>query len=205
MKPQDLRPEILALANDPGQDRLTDAILVPYFNAAIRKIVLLAPLSHTVTDAFQLGAGVKQSAPAGTVAMIDVHRNMGTNGTTPGQPITRVNKSDLDLFDPTWTQAQAQQDVDHWAYNPDQDKKTFYVTPPQPSASRNYVEATRATFPSLLTAIGDTLPLADEYSEAIKNFVLAEAWGAETEEGSAAKANDYRKAGMLALGISPGR
>jgi len=155
---------------DEGYDRWEDTDLLKYLNSGERQLIYFKPTSYTISTPFQLVAGTAQSLPAGSVELIDITRNMGTDGATPGASIFRVDPKDLDETMPDWRSDTAAAVVIHFMFDPN-DRKAFEVYPKQPAAGQGYIEAIRSTIPTPIAAVDDAINLSDEYSEPLKNYM----------------------------------
>ena len=65
--------------------RWTRAELLSWLNDGMRQIVLIQPSASSTTDVIALQAGTRQYIPADGWLLLNIYRNMGTNGTTPGR------------------------------------------------------------------------------------------------------------------------
>lgn len=138
---------------DQNNTRWTDPVKFGYVNDGQRLAVLYKPDINVVIDSYQLVEGTKQTLPDGTnsfqnpsaatlqecVALLDIIRNMGTAGTTPGGAIDPVDLQYLNAFNTDWHAETAAAAVQSYAFD-ERYPKNFYVYPPQPAASQGYVE-----------------------------------------------------------------
>jgi len=145
-----------------------------YINAGERQMVYLKPSSYTLDTPFQLVEGILQSLPTGGIELIDIPRNMGTDGLTPGASIFKTNPKDLDDTIPGWRSTTAAATVVHFMFDPN-DRKKFHVYPPQPAVSMGYVQAVYSAVPPVITKSGDSyavaINLSDEYAEPLKSYM----------------------------------
>lgn len=115
-----------------------------WLNDATRSIVLVRPDSGSSTESFPLVAGTRQTLGAGMLRLLDVTRNMGADGATPGRAVRFVEdeaKSDADL---DWHIAPNGTVVKEVIYNDKKDPSTFFVSPP---ALGRYIEVTVSKAP----------------------------------------------------------
>lgn len=160
---------------DTGNNTWGETELLGHLNDAIEKICVLKPDAYVVTAPVQLVAGAKQALPAGGTAVKEIIRNMGADGNTPGNAVTLVGRVEMNAALPGWMAAAASPTVIHWVYDPKDDLKTFYVYPPQPGTGMGYVEMRHGAVPAAI-AIGGTIPIDDNYENAIMLFILHRAW-----------------------------
>lgn len=183
-----------ALLSDTSNDRWSSAELLTYINDAEKEICMVKPDAYIVNVAYQLVAGSKQSIPDGTasyqdpssntiaagIQLLDITRNMGTDGATPGNIITIVEMEHLDMAYPGWHNETASATVIHYMFR-DTDPKRFYVYPKQPSASMGWIEIVMAAIPTEISAIGNAINLDDIYQNTILNFVMHKAFMKDAE------------------------
>jgi hypothetical protein len=169
------------LLQDTTNVRWTQNELLGWFNDGQRELVALKPNAYVKLDAVQLAAGTRQSLPSDGFELVDVVRNMGADGATPGRAIRQVSREILDAQNPDWHSATADAAVKHFTYsilNP----KTFYVYPPQPTSGRGYAEVVYFATPSDVT-VNATVTLDDIYVTALQNYVLYRAYLKDAEYG----------------------
>jgi hypothetical protein len=167
------------ILSDTTYIRWTQNELLAWLNDGQREIALFKPNAFTKNVAVVLVAGTKQSLPSDAISLVDIVRNMGTSGSTPGRAIRTVSREILDAQTPYWHSAAASTEVKQFSYTP-LDLKRFYVTPPQPTASQGYVEMVYLAYPTDATS-GSTITLDDIYVTALLNYILYRAYGKDSE------------------------
>jgi hypothetical protein len=191
------------LLSDADNVHWTVPEVVGYINDAQLELVAVRPDAASRTVAVQLIAGVKQALPTGGIFLLDVIRNMGTDGTTAGAAVRPTTMASLAAFLPSWAAATASAVVKHYMYSK-ADPLTFYVYPPQPATSRGYVEMLYAATPDAIpTATPSTnLSVADIYFPAIVAYVLFRCWSKDSEiAGNAQQAAAYYAQFQSILGV----
>lgn len=124
--------------------------LLRWLHDGQRDIVLLKPDAHTKSEAMVLAISeTKQNLPTGGIQLLDVVRNMGTGGSTPGRAVTRTERYILDAQRPNWNTETGSATVKHYMFD-ERNPKVFYVYPPQPAASPGYVEVVYSASPDPL-------------------------------------------------------
>lgn len=115
--------------------------MLRWLNSGQRQIVALRPDAGSVTAKMQLAAGTRQTIPAGGWRVLDLVRNAGVDGDTPGRAIRFVQREILDSQNPDWHSVapHPQAVVLHWTYD-DREPRTFYVYPKQPSTGRMQID-----------------------------------------------------------------
>jgi hypothetical protein len=129
----------------------------------------------------------KQAIPTGGVKFIAVLNNVSvSDALTKEGTVRRVEKDALDSYDPDWqydttikTLAGSSDFFDHYCHDP-RDKKAFYVYPP--ASGTAYALVQYSAIPTVVTAVGDTIPLDDEYLEAYHTYVTFRALTKESRD-----------------------
>lgn len=135
--------------------RYGDAYFIDGLNQAISVLYEMRPELFSVPVVEQLVAGSLQdiSGAHPQSKILNVTRNMGTDGTTVGDVVYPTMIGLMDAADPQWYQATASTTVVHWMPAPDSTHE-FYVWPPQPpngtgdTRTQGYVEQWIAEHPA---------------------------------------------------------
>lgn len=167
---------------DAGNVRWVRPDLFGWVNTGQREAVKLNPSLNAVTSVIQLVAGTKQSLATGSVALIDVVRNMGLNKTTPGVPVSIIERTELDLYQPTWHTGTANAVAQHYIYDP-RNPKQFYVYPRQPTGSnvQGSVEIVTGDAPADLADENQPITLDDTHEGTLLDYVLWRAFSKDAE------------------------
>lgn len=168
------------LIQDATNIRWPTTELIDWLNDGQREIVLLKPQASVKNESVQLTTGsTKQSIPAAGVMLIDVARNMGAAGSTPGDAIRVTSREVLDAQKPTWhSDANTDGKIKHYMFDP-RDPKTFYVYPKAP-ATAWYVELIYSASPTDCSA-GGAIQIDDIYANALLDYVLYRAYSKDAE------------------------
>ena len=158
--------------------RWTRAELLGWLNDGMRQIVVLQPSATSTTSAVKLVAGTRQTLPAGGWLLLQLYRNMGTSGTTPGRAIRIVSRELLDGFSPDWHSAAAKAEVRNYIYDT-QDQLAFYVYPP--NTGTQYIEMNYSVQPADLTAESQVIPIFDIFQSALVDYILYRACSKDAE------------------------
>lgn len=188
----------------PQYSRWTEIELVTYANFGQMAIAKYLPQAGSRVDAVRLQPGTRQdftkilaanilpgdgSAAADTfcMALLDIPRNMGINGTTPGRVIRPVDRETKDNNDPDWHLA-SKADVVVREFVSDRNlPKVCYVSPPVHAATAVWVEVAMLAEPKRITAGGEPgaeiyrydgasaalLGVNDQFVEDLHNYVVA--------------------------------
>ena len=132
---------------DPDHTRWSMAELLNYINDCQRDIVMRKPDAYTKSESTVLAISeCKQSLPSDAIMLLDISRNLGTDGSTLGRAITRIERPVMDQQWPDWQTDTGAAEVQHYMYD-EKDPLNFYVYPPQPAASPGYVELIYSAVP----------------------------------------------------------
>jgi len=176
---QSVVDKVQVILQDTTGVRWPDSELLDWLNDGQREIVLYKPNAFIKNLAVRMAGGTKQSLPADGVQLIDVVRNMGTNGTTPGRAVRITMREVLDSQLPDWHSETPSSVVKHYVYSL-LDPKNFYVYPPQPAAGQGYVELVYGASPTD-TTLGGTITLDDIYQNVLVDYILYRAYSKDTE------------------------
>lgn len=166
------------LLQDTDHTRWSVNDLVEYINEAQSAIVTIKPDANPATSVVQLVQGSKQSIPSDAISLLNVNRNMGADGLTPGEVVTRTSMEALSSLLPSWHTIQGEV-VQKYISEAD-NKNVFYVFPAQTS-SPSYIELIYSKRPGALTADTDLIELDDEYKSVIVNYVVYRAFSEEID------------------------
>lgn len=191
------RAETLLL--DTSNVRWPAAELLDWLNDGQRAIVAVRPDANAVTESVALVAGTKQSLPAEGYQLINVVRNMGTSGTSPGRAVRYAPMRLLNEQYPDWHTETATTTIEHFLTEP-RSPKTFYVYPPATASIQ--VEIVYSKAPTNVASLGATITLDDIYATSLLDYVLYRAYSKDGEvPGSAARAVAHFQAFEMGLGL----
>ena len=186
------------LLNDIGGIRWPYVERVNWLNDGQREVVMHKPEASAVNAPVQLAAGTKQAIPAIGVRLLDVVRNMGAAGTTPGRSIRIVEREIMDAQLPDWHNATAASTIKHFMFD-ERNPRNFYVYPPVTGAP--YVEMIYSSSPVDCT-LGGNISLDDIYGNVLLDYVLYRAHSKDAEyAANAQRAQAYYQLVASALGI----
>jgi len=163
---------------DQGNTRWTRPELLSYINLAQRQICVMSPGTNDKLAVIQLTAGTKQSIPADGWKLMDIIRNMGTTGTTPGRAVRLVSRDLVDSIYPNWHSSRANNVVQNYMVD-EEDKTSFHVYPP--NTGNGYVEISYAYTPANLTSEAQAIVINDIYEPVILDYVLYRAHSKDAE------------------------
>ena len=194
------------LKDDPSApEGWTKENLLNWYNLGASKTVALAPEANMIFESMRLATGVKQSIPASRIAIIDVTRNMGADGNTPGAGITKTDIRILTAYDRSWITATASATIKNWA---PESLTAFYVSPP--ADGNSYVEIKVAAVPTKVVYDAGGLwqnalvGVAERYVDAVFNWILFRAYQKDADyPGNDQRASTFHNEFLLACGITP--
>ncbi len=163
---------------DQGNIRWTRAELLSYLNLGQRQVCLLSPGTNDKSAVIRLVVGTKQSIPADGWKLLDVIRNMGTTGTTPGRAVRIVDRALVDSIYPNWHSKRPENTVQNYMVDVE-DKTAFHVYPP--NTGNGYVEVTYAYVPVNITSESGTIAINDIYEPALLDYVMYRAHSKDAE------------------------
>jgi hypothetical protein len=143
--------------------------LLDHLNAGQRAIAIAAPTTLATVAVMQCVAGSRQVIPSGGWLLLDVIRNMGTNGTTPGRSVRIISRRLLESYDPLWQTGTTSPTVQSYWYDI-QDQTGFFVYPPNTGAG--YIEINYSAQPNVLTSEAQTITVPDVVDSALVNYVM---------------------------------
>ncbi len=174
-----------------------DTYLLSWLNSGLKEIVIHKPNAYVVTAPLVLVAGTKQTIPAAGLMLIDIVRNMGTDGLTPGKVVVPLSRAALDGSNPAWHTATPVNVVNHFIFD-DRFPKSFYVYPPQPTSGFGSVELIYGATPTPLTTLSDTIVLDGVYENILVDYVAYRALGRESTDPSYVQSSQAHYAAFLA-------
>lgn len=189
----------------PAYTRWTEIELVQYINLGQMAIATYLPHAGARVDAVKLVPGTRQditkilaanikpsdgSVAADThgISVVDVVRNMGANGATPGTVLRRIDEYTKSTNDPEWHTRTAAKPTTFMSDG--KTPKTFYVSPGVPSAPDVWVELKWMASPADVPAGGAPesevykpdgastalLGIDDQFVDDLRHYVLAAAY-----------------------------
>ncbi len=179
IKVNDVVTRVGQLLQDTTHIRWPLAEKLQYITDAVREVCSYKPDACVKTSVVNLVAGTKQGIPADGTILIDIVRNMGVGGATPGTAPRAVTREILDAQLPGWHASTASAEVKHYTFDP-QNQRVFYVYPPQPAVSPGSLELVYAAEPAEAVE-GGSLGLDSTWLPAIVNYALYRCYSKDAE------------------------
>jgi hypothetical protein len=181
-------------------DRITwlEDALHEYLTTAEEQIVSIRPDSYSVVTTMQMVAGTKQSLPATALRLLDIKRNMGSDGLTPGRAVLVTDNDSLDLFEAGWNTAAQVAAIYNFIYD-ERTPNTFYVDPP--SDGNGHLEISVSQIPPQITSENQPLVVKDIYRNALIQWCMFRAYSIEVDSASSQqRAAKHEKSFYIMMG-----
>lgn len=159
------------LLTDTGNGNWTVPDLLGWLNSGQREIVVWKPNACTKNESVLMVAGSKQALPAAGLVLIDVIRNMGADGATPGNAVTGIGRDVLDTVLPGWHSSSSSAAAKKFVYDV-RDPKNYYLYPPQPANTTQRLEIIYSVTPVDLTSQTQAIAVDDIYEGCLINYIL---------------------------------
>lgn len=210
MKVSDITSRVRIILNDQDETRWINSELVRWINDAQKIVAMMRPDASVTIASTTLAAGTKQSLPTNGFRLLDVIRNLGSDGVTGGRAIRIVDRDVLDGQSPNWHSETQAATIKHFIY----DNRTpifYYVYPPAVAGTKIEVmysiSPTEIAYDStsaatIATSLATDLSVSDIYLDVVVNYVLFRAYSKDAEYASnATLANTYLSIVNSILGI----
>jgi hypothetical protein len=189
-----------AILNDANV-RWPTSELIDWLNDGQREVASIRPGASVTSGPITLTAGkTKHTLPVGAVELLEIKRNLGADGLTPGKVINYTKTEYLDALQPDWHAATPSTVIDQYCYDFERDPKHFYTYPPAHAVTTVQVEAVITVMPTDCV-LGGNINIGDEYTNALLDYVLYRAFDKNTEMSNVTRASGYYNAFLQRLGI----
>ena len=173
------------LLQDATSVRWPESELVGWLNDGQREIVLIRPDASVINSSMILSANsTKQSIPIAGIRLLDVVRNMGVDGATPGNVVRYVSREVLDAQIPTWHSDAGQVVIKHFCHDI-RDPKHFYVYPRPHASTVVQVELLYSSAPADCELPSVTpsavITLDDVYGNALLDYIMYRAFSKDAD------------------------
>lgn len=215
----------------PQYTRFAEKLMVQGLNNGHRAIAKYVPTACARLDAIKLAQGTRQqidkilaanivqldgttpSQPVYGTQLLDVVRNMGSDGLTPGPGIRKIDRDTLDALNPTWHSTTGAP-VRGIVFNP-ATPRVFYVSPGVPASPAVWVEVAYAAKPIPIPDGGapgseiygnaggsgstTTIQLDDVFADDLINYTVAWLSYQDSKNADPRKAERYGQMFMASL------
>ena len=179
--------------------RWSDDELIRWINDSRMAILTRRPQALAKIATVELVGGTKQGLPADGVQLLDIIRNMGMTGETPGRSIRRTDRQNIDDMDLYWHKGAQSAEISQFTYD-DRTPKTYFVQPPAKAGT--HIDISYAAIPAPVSAAGDELDIGLENMDAVVNYVCYRAKSKDSEYANAAEAAAFYGAFGDAIGVT---
>jgi hypothetical protein len=173
--------EVASQLNDNDHITWLEDKLLDYITTAEEAIILLRPDAYSNITTMLMASGAKQSLPSTALRLLDIKRNMGSDGATPGRVVHPCSADSIDLFAFDWNADTEEEVVKNFSY--DERTPTFFFVDP-PSDGVGHIEISVSRVPPEVTSVGQTLVLKDIYRNAIIQWCMFRAYSIEVDSAS---------------------
>jgi len=191
--------DIITPARDILNDanvRWTDAELLRWTSQGQKAIALLRPDATAQIKNLILVAGTRQTLSGSDIQLLDIIRNMGASGTTPGRPVSLVEREFLDT-QINWHTGTPAAYIRNFAYD-ERSPRDFWCYPPATAGIQ--VQATVSVEPAAVTALNNTLAIPSIFDSALMDFVLYRSFQKGATVGNQSRASVHLQSFGAALG-----
>ena len=187
MKASDVILSVAKTMNDLTYRRFTLDAHYAFLTEGLLQCVFIQPRANAKVVKFKLTSGnTFQNLPDDAVALIDIVRNLGADGQTPGAPIIIADRQALDGSDPKWHSTPGDGEVTNFVYD-DRSPNTFYVYPYVPNGSTAYVEMIYAPVPTTIVSMDQDLDIQELYRVVLVEYQLSKCFGLDVSSDSDAQ------------------
>lgn len=146
--PDTLIRDVQARLQDASGVVWAEADMFDYFNNALYVLMLARPHAFSAISSLLLTADANQQSITNAYMILDIIRNMGSDGSTPGKPISEIDRWQMDTISRAWYSQIGKTYVEHYMYEPEKSLSSFHVYPKTHATTPVYVEANLATYPT---------------------------------------------------------
>jgi hypothetical protein len=175
--------------------RWSEPEAIDWMNDGATEIVLRRPAARAITERVALAPGTFQRASEGAAQVMDVIRNIGSDG-LPGRTIRIADRQQIDDAKPEWHNMRAAP-TRHYMVD-ERSPTTFYVYPPAIDGAVVEMLVSKPA-PTVLSA-DDTLDMRPEFINAILNWMIYRAHTKDSEYSQGAVAALHYQAFTDAIG-----
>ena len=185
--------------SDATKIRWSDDELIRWINDSRMAILTRRPSACSKVANFTLLAGTQQAIPSDGVQLLDIIRNMGADGNTPGRAIRRTDRQNIDDHDLYWHTATQTAEISQFTYD-DRSTKTFFVSPPAIAGTK--ILGVYAAIPTAVSALADNIGFDLENMDAVVNYICYRAKSKDSQYANAGEAAAFYSAFNDALGVT---
>lgn len=214
MHASDIMSDAALLLLDEDFVRWPLSEIAGWIDRGVETIITVKPSAKSKTAVLTLVAGTKQTLPdeENIVQLLDIVRNMGADGATPGRMIRQTARSELDSNEPNWhnsAKVPYRSEVRQFVFDENL-PKTFWVYPGNDATGK--IESIVSYLPDSVVSrhTGDAsdistweivVDLDDQYRPALLDYVMWRALSKEDVAATFQKATAFFQSFQTALGV----
>jgi hypothetical protein len=192
------------ILQDIENDNWGEANLLNWYNLSQRKIVKDKADANAVIETVRLAVGTKQAIPSKGISLLDVRRNMGTDGETVGDAVTPGLLPIIRSFDLGWHTATAATPISNFIVD-SADKRTWYCYPPSNGAGFVELEFSQVPEAVVFDEAGDweskLVGVTEDYVHTLVNLILHWAYLKDSDyPGNERRSLTYLNMALMDLG-----
>lgn len=170
------------LLNDDSSVRWTTSEMLGWLTDGQREIAVDKPYLCSKIAVATLVAGVRQSLSALTDynLLLNVKRNIESDGVTAGRTVSIAAAETLDALNPDWHLGILYGTVVHYTFDPST-RAVFQVYPPAIAGTK--VELTYSYVPAAFTALADVIVVPDSLGTSLIDYLCYRALTKDAEFG----------------------
>lgn len=195
---QDILRRVSTVLNDDQYVRWEVPELLDWINDAGAEIVIRRPAARAERRVLKLAAGAYHDIPDDARTLLDVRRNMGFDGQTPGMPVQRCERHLIDDTTPNWYTSKQSESVRHFMYD-ERAPKEFFTWPP--AVAGIHIDTLLSVVPPTVGE-SDSVDLDREYMGPIVSYTLYRALAKDSEYANGQLAAAHFNAFNEALGAN---
>lgn len=157
----------------------TSQIMLRALNSALRILTIMRPDVSAVAATIPLVAGTRQFIPVDGLRLLNVIRNIKSDGSTAGQTIRLVQMEELDLI-PNWHQIIGRVVV-HYCYDP-RVPRQFYVYPPVPKGQFIDIVYSKELTEITSDHLNLPLPVDSSYVQPLQELIMFKLFSGDNEQ-----------------------
>jgi hypothetical protein len=174
----DVVKRVGAILVDPEALRWTVEERTLWVNDGLRELLVRKPAAYTRHVMLALKEGEVQALPGDCRTLVEVRQSYLPSEALYAA-VPRVGRALLSATRPAWAGKAGRGEVRNWCWE-ESDPDRFYVYPPQPEDDQGTVELIYYARPPWLQG-DDPLPVGDEYTAVLVNYVLFRAYSKDAE------------------------
>ena len=171
------------ILNDADHTRWSEAMLLSFIGEAQGQVALVRPDATARTQVLALGAGTGQRLPEDGLRLLDVCRNLGPDGNTPGRAVQRADREALDACMPDWRSDALGGEARLWVHD-ERQPKVFQIWPGRAADGPWHVEIAYSAATQTPGTINDRLALDDCFAGPVLDYVLHRAFAVDGGSGA---------------------